>query len=110
MAYQKIPVRTDIPAYGFSLSLEGTIYYFSFEWNDRGGFWTFDILDQDQNHIVAGVRLVANISLLGRFNNSKLPAGELFLLDTSGKNQDPSFDNFGTVVLLFYRESTTVDV
>lgn len=109
MAYQKIPVRTDLPSYIFSITLEAVVYYFSFEWNDRGGFWTMDIFDQDQVQIVAGIRMVVNINLLGRFNNPKLPAGTLYILDTSGKNNDPAVDNFGSVVLLFYRESTTVD-
>lgn len=109
MAYQKIPVRSDLPSYIFSITLEGTLYYLSFEWNDRGSFWTMDILDQDQNQLVCGIRMISNINLLGRFQNSLLPKGTFFIYDTSGKNQDPQVDNFGSVVLLFYRESTTVD-
>lgn len=109
MAYLKIPTRSDLPAYEFSLQLEGVTYFFSFEWNERGQYWSMDILDQDQNHLVAGVRMSVNINLLGRFKDTRLPAGIFILLDSSGKNLDPAVDNFGTVVELFYRESTTVD-
>lgn len=109
MAYLLIPVRTDIPAYDFSLALEGVNYYFSFEWNERGQFWTMDILDQDQNYLVAGVRMVSGIDLLSRFKNTKLPPGIFILNDTSSKGRDPSFFNFGTEIIMFYRESTTVD-
>lgn len=109
MAYLQIPVRTDLPAYSFSITLEGVVYILSFEWNDRGSFWTMDIQDQDENYLVAGVRVVNNQDLLGRFRNTALPAGTFYLLDTTGKVDDPKVDNFGTVVLLFYRESTTVD-
>ena len=110
MAILTIPVRTDLPAYEFSLSLEGATYYFSFEWNERGEFWTMDILDQNQEYIIAGIRMVSNIDLLGRFKDVRLPKGIFLLLDTSGKNRDPSFDNFGTEVLLTYIESITVDI
>ena len=109
MAYLIIPVRTDLPAYEFSLSLEGVNYFFSFEWNERGQFWTMDILDQDQNYLVAGVRMVNGVDLLSRFKNTKLPLGILSIFDTSSKGRDPSFFNFGTEVILFYRESTTVE-
>jgi hypothetical protein len=109
MAYLLIPVRTDLPAYEFSITLESVIYILSFEWNDRGQFWTMDILDQDQNYLVAGIRMVSEINLLRRFKNTKLPAGDFILNDTSSKGRDPSFFNFGTEILLFYRESTTVD-
>lgn len=68
-----------------------------------------DILDADQNHLVAGVRMTTGVSLLKQFKNSLLPKGTLFLLDTKGKNGDPQADNFGTTVLLMYRESSTVD-
>lgn len=107
MSYVKIPVRTDLPAYDFSLTLEGSIFYFSFEWNERGQFWVMDILDQDQSYIVAGVRMVSDVDLLSRFKDTRLPKGTFLITDTSGKSRDPSFDTFGTEVLLFYRESTT---
>lgn len=107
--YQKIPVRCDLPAYDLSITLENTLYYLSFEWNERGNFWSMDILDQDQNYLVCGVRMVTNIDLLVRHKNPSLPKGVFMLLDTSGKNLDPNADNFGLTVLLFYRESITVD-
>ena len=108
MAFVKIPIRTDLPAYDFSITLEGIIYFLAFEWNERGQYWSMDILDQDQNHLVAGVRMTVNVDLLGRFKNTQLPAGVFLLLDSSGKNLDPSASNFGTVVELFYAESTEV--
>lgn len=109
MAYLIVPVRTDIPAYDFSLALEGVNYYFSFEWNERGQFWTMDILDQDQEYIVAGVQMVTDIDLVGRFKDTRMPKGTLILTDTSGKSRNPSYYNFGTEIILSYRESTTVD-
>lgn len=107
MAFLTMPVRTDIPAYIFSISLEGTTYLFSFEWNDRGSFWSMDIQDQDENYLVAGVKVNGGCLLLSRFKNPLLPKGDLFTVDTSGKDNSPAVDNFGTVVLLIYRESTT---
>ncbi len=109
MAYLKIPIRTDLPAYDFSIILEGSTYYLNFEWNERGSFWSMDILDSEQNHLVAGVRMTTGVDLLKQFKNEMLPQGSFFLLDTKGKNSDPQVDNFGTTVLLMYRESSTVD-
>lgn len=109
MAFLLIPVRTDLPSYEFSLTLETVNYFFSFEWNERGQFWIMDILDQDENYLVAGVRMVTGIDLLSRFKNTSLPPGIFILDDSSGKGRDPSFFNFGTEIIFFYIESTTVD-
>jgi hypothetical protein len=109
MAYQEIPVRSDIPAYDMSVTLDGVLYYLSFEWNERGQFWTMDIYDQDQVALVLGTRMITNVDLLGKYKIAGLPKGIFLITDTSGKNLDASVDNFGIIVKLFYREDGTVD-
>ncbi|WP_448510308.1 phage baseplate plug family protein [Immundisolibacter sp.] len=109
MAYVTLPVRTDLPAYDFSIILDGETFIFSFEWNERGSYWTMDVLDSEGNHLVAGVRMTTGVNLLAQYRNENLPKGSLFLLDTRGFNDDPQVDNFGKNVLLMYRELGTVD-
>lgn len=98
-----------MPAYQFQITLEDTSFFFDFEWNERGQFWSMSISDQDEQLLIAGVRLVAGISLIDKYIVSGRPKGHLMCVDTSGKNIDPSISDLGSRVLLMYRESTTVD-
>lgn len=109
MAYITLPVRSDIPAYQFQIELEGTTYFFDFEWNERADCWTMDISNSDEVLLIAGIKLTCGFSLLEKFIIDGLPLGDFLLLDTTGKNLDPSANELGNRVLLMYRESTTVD-
>lgn len=109
MAYLKIPVRSDQPAYLFQIELEKSLYYLDFEWNERGQFWSMGIADQDQNPVVKGIRLVAGIPLTENYIVKGLPPGDFIIVDTLGLLQDPGVSDLGNRHLLQYRESTTVD-
>jgi hypothetical protein len=109
MAYIQLPVRSDLPAYQFQTELEEETFFFDFEWNERGQYWTMTISNSDEEVIIAGIRLVSGISLLEQFTVAGRPKGRILCVDTTGKNIDPSISDFGSRVLLMYRESTTVD-
>ena len=109
MAYVKLPVRADLPAYEFELELEGRVFFFSFNWNARVGRWFMTIKDQAQVAIVSGVKLLTGWPLLERFQDVRLPLGTLFVIDSANEGQDPQIDTLGGRHILMYRESTTVD-
>lgn len=109
MAYLEMPIRSDVPAYFFQIALEKVFYKFDFNWNERGNYWVMSILDQLDNQIISGIKLVTGIDILEKYKINGLPLGSFFILDTTGKNTDPDKDNFGVTHFLIYRESTTVD-
>jgi hypothetical protein len=107
--YLEMPVRTDLPSYHFQHDLEGKTYDLEFNWNDRGGFWTMDLNDELGSPIITGVRVITDYPLLSDYRVDGVPPGVFIAYDTGGESKDAGVDDFGTRVLLIYRESTTVD-
>jgi hypothetical protein len=109
MAYLELPTRSDVPAFQYQIELEQVLYGFSFAWNDRSGFWTMTITDAVGEPLINGVKLQTGWLLVDLLKLEGFPPGSLFCLDSSGQNLNPGRDNFGSTVILMYRESTTVD-
>jgi len=108
MAYLEIPIRTDIPAYQFQITLEGTVYTLHFHYNTRAERWVMDVNNVDDEPIVVGVPLLYGLPLLDRYQDERLPLGSFMILDETGEERNPTRDGFGSDFKLLYRESTTV--
>lgn len=106
MAIVVIPIRSDLPAYDFQIELEGVLYGLSFSYNTRAGWWVMDILDVNEEPVLMGVRMITGWLMTERFVMEGKPPGDFFILDTSGKNEDPGQNDFGTTKLLMYADST----
>lgn len=73
-------------------------YLFKVKLNVRGDFWTVDISTSHAEKIVAGLTLALGVDLLA---NERFMAGMLFLVDYSGKGEDPSFGNIENYGLIW---------
>lgn len=104
MAITQLPIRSDIPAYDFQTELDGVLYTLGFSYNVRAGYWVMDISDANETPILMGVRIISGWLLTDRFVIDNLPPGDFFILDTSGKNEDPLMNDFGTTKLLMYAD------
>ena len=61
-----------------SAMLDGEPYKLIYNWNDRAGQWTVDILQNDNTEIIRGVPIVPNLPLLSFHRRvDGLPPGEL---------------------------------
>lgn len=109
MAYIKLPLRADLPAYEYQITLEDKILFFDFNWNARIGKWFLTIKDENQAEIVKGIKLLASVDLFGRFKDTRLPLGTLYILDTANENKDPGIEDLGRRHIMLYRESFTID-
>jgi len=107
MAWLEIPTRTDISAYSYKISLEGTTFSLRFSFNDRVGKWMLQIADQSDVVLLNEIPLVSNWDLISRFVTDGLPLGALYAFDTSGTGSDAGRFDLGERVKLLYRESTT---
>jgi hypothetical protein len=107
MATKLLPVGTDKLAYTFSIELDKTIYQFTFTWNARESRWFMEIADEQLNSLVAGIAIVTGWPLLKRFQDSRLPPGLLYALDTQDTGTEPDDTDFGTRVLMVYEEVAT---
>lgn len=102
MALQIIPVRSDLPAYDFQITLDDVILNLSFSWSERSQLWSMDVADLNQDMIVSGVPLFTEYPLLFRFKDERLPPGQWFCVDTKNEGKNPGRDDFGSRVILFY--------
>jgi len=107
MAIIEIPVRSDIPAYSFQITLEGTVFTLRFRFNTRLDRWVMDVNDVDDLPIITGVPLLYGLPLLDRYKLSNLPLGQFVIIDETGEERNPPRDSFGEDFKLLYKESTT---
>jgi len=107
MSVLELPVNSDSASYTFKVDIEGSTYGFELAYNSRSDRWSMTILNVDGNIILAGISLLANRDLIGRFRNLDLPPGRFVCQDTQGENLSPGRDDLGGRVKLLYVESGT---
>jgi len=109
MAVFVVPTANRNPHFEQETTLDGVRFILNFHWNSVSGSWFMSVSDIDGEPIISGRRMSANWSMLARSADSRRPAGELIVIDTSGSGVDPSFDELGERVLLSYLEAETVE-
>lgn len=102
MALVTIPVRSDVPAYDFQITLDQKILNLEFAWNERTSLWTMNIFDLNLDQIIMGVPMFTEFPLLYKYQDSRLPPGQWFCVDTGNESKNPGRDDFGTRVILMY--------
>lgn len=106
MAILILPLRADgDPHYEFQTELERRTFGFVVRWNERAAAWFVSIKSADGVEVLSGIRLATGVPLLARFAIAARPAGELVLIDTEGKGEEPSQLELGTRFLLAYVEA-----
>ena len=79
-----IPTYADKnPRWKVKVDLSGNRYTFEVSYNTRQDAWLMNIKDTNNEYLIAGIRLVPEIELLGKYRAScpGLPPGDLFLTD-----------------------------
>lgn len=61
-------------------TIDQVVYKFHFSWNDRGQYWTFEILDLQKNLLLGKTKCVPNYNVLPQFRNEYLPEGAFIFL------------------------------
>ncbi len=105
MAIIEVPTRVDISSYKYKLTLEETVYTFTYTYNKRIERWHMSIGDADDNTLLGDIVLLTNVDLIGRFKSDELPPGTLICFDTKGENVSPTRDDLGNRIKLLYQES-----
>lgn len=101
-----IPTRTDSATYFFSVELEGVVFVFRFQFNERDQSWFFDLLDADGVAIRQGVKCVTNYPLLRLVADPERPAGELYCIDTTGEDRRAGLADLGDALDFVYFDSS----
>lgn len=84
-------------------SLEGRVYTFTFDWNDRCQLWMLHLYDVNGVAIRTGIMLTTGTSLLWRIVNPRRPPGALVVVDlTDAEDKNPGLNDLGTRFVLTY--------
>lgn len=105
MSLREVPlVVATLTEYEFSLVLDGTRYYLEFHYNGRIDTWFSTLKDSNKQVLVAGIPCLTNVeNMFTRFKiDNVLPFGDTIVLDSNALGNDPTFENFGLDVSMFY--------
>lgn len=83
------------------VTLDGTDYLLTFDWQARAGTWRLEIADQDEG-LITVCKLVSEFPLLRRVVDPRRPPGELVVIDTLSQGADPTFTSLGDRHLVVY--------
>ena len=96
----------DTASFTEEVTLGDTPYRFRFHWNYRGQFWVLDILDRDDNLLVAGIKIVASYEVIRRYGYRGIPQGALISSNTTEPYARLLRDSFvsGETSLVYFTE------
>lgn len=106
MAAQIIPWQ-NFAYFKQTIKLSGVVYTMRARWNTVRSFWTIDLFDKNGEAILLGQKLVFNTDIFARYEDIRLPPGQLFCIDTGNESQKLNAigrNDIGTNVLLIYEE------
>lgn len=98
----EIPFEPTTPNYRMGVVLGGTQYIFDVRWNQRDQAWFFDLLAEDEDPIVSGVKIVLGTILGGRCADERMPDGIMQAEDTTGTGTEARIDDIGTRVIVMF--------
>lgn len=99
---QIIPFK-DPSSWREQIQLTGSIYFLQFTWNALNEFWTMDVLDNGENRLLVGIKIVVNVSLLSSYASFGLPAGDIVCQNiVSSDDEIRRFDMSQKFLLIYY--------
>jgi hypothetical protein len=103
-----LPIDAAAPHYQIGTSIDGAQYVLEVRWNQRDEAWYLDILDEDEDPIAHGIKIVLGSVLGKRCVDPRMPAGALIAADLSGAGLDATLDDLGTRVVVYYYSADEV--
>lgn len=98
-----LPLRQDVPAFSYTVDLDGKAYQLSFMWNGRESLWHLGIATAAGAVVLLGLPLAVDFPLLFSMRSNKaLPPGEFIVVDLEGSGGSPGRDNLGTRFEVLY--------
>ncbi len=105
----QLPFVSEVFNYRVTTLIDGTEYIFDVRWNERDSAWYFDISDAEGSLILAGTKIMLGSPLGRRSVDPRYPNGIFSASDLSGADEDATYTDLGTrVVVFFYAASELV--
>ena len=90
-----------LPYYQGTKSLDGNTYRLKLYWNTYNEKWYLGIYGYNNDVDINGIALLCGKNLLEPFGYEDV-LGELWVIDNSGANEDPDYEDFGSRWTLEY--------
>ena len=100
---RELYTRTDIDSYEYRTTLDGVDFILGLAWSIRGDQWILTLKDTDGNFLESTPLLLYR-PLFSRYQRDDLPAGEITLVDSEGKNTPCGREDLGSRCKLVYLE------
>lgn len=102
--FYEMPVTSENGDNMFTTDIGGKRLKFRFWYNRRMNLWTMSIWDDQEAAIVTGRAVVLGIDLIGQYNDTRLPDGQIVAvnLDESDPGHEAGEFDFGTRVKVYY--------
>ncbi len=108
MATVIIPTKTDgTQRYSMRVALGQISYRMELAFNTRDSSWSLILQDSSGAQLFAR-KLTLGAPFFSRFQDARLPYGELSLLDTSKQNLEPGLTDLGNRVLLLFKDGADI--
>lgn len=104
MSVQIIPTTAD-PFYSQLVTLEGTAYLLSFQYNQRENTWYMSVADAEGNDIYNGIKLVCSWPLTRQCADPNMPQGEFMVISSTADTSPPGLSDLqpsGRCVLNYF--------
>ena len=108
MSVKELPIEIDETTGSFRLTvdLDEIEFTFDFQFNDREGFWYFDVYDFEDTLLKAGIKIVVQIPMLLIYKEANLPPGDIMAIDLTNADKEAGLLDLGNDVLLVYQEAS----
>lgn len=97
----EIPI-TNASSFTEDVVIDNVVYSLHFKWNGRAKAWIMDIAAQDGETLISGLKILPSWELIEIYTNTKLPPGNIFILDTDNTDVVPGRFELGNRVKLIY--------
>jgi len=100
MAFVEIPTDKTLTSYSFSLVINLVLYNFDINYNSRMDRYTLNVLDSENNIILAGIPILTNVTLTDNFKYLDIPKGDF--IPFSADSSNAGLEDLGDTVRLYY--------
>ncbi|MEK4131986.1 hypothetical protein NYE67_20440 [Solibacillus sp. FSL W8-0474] len=95
-----LPIEKDSIPYQFDIDLEGDIFTFEVNYNDRFDFFTLDLMRND-NVLVYGEKIVYGQPLFESYADNQFPKVRIIPKDIGGQSDHVTYENFYEKIFLY---------
>jgi len=99
---EALPVTPSVPNYTVGVVLDDRAYVLGMRWDSRDSAWYLDVMDEDEDPIRMGIKVVLDAALGRDCTDPRFPQGIITASDTSNQDLEATIDDMGARVGLFY--------